>query len=177
MKTVIAVFALCILCLATGAEGQSCKVESMVLSDAKLSELASLPVGLSVSHSPEVALATWNGNEELKCKWSYKTTVASLAEDVTVEEFGCFSWNGTRWVFRNVTGAPFTPKDFSEWYNCPGAKLTAGDKFHDPSNWTATCSLQAGKSRWYFIGKDSSGNRVKGEATVKLAAEYSDSTQ
>ena len=177
MKAIIAIIMLSLMCVSAAAGEESDKTEVLKLSDAKLLELEGLPVGISVNHSPDPVLATWHGREEWKCKWTYATTVSSLAESVKVDEFGMFTWDCGRWYFVNFTKKPFTSGDFAEWYSCLGAELISGTKFTDSSNWSASCSLKAGKSRWYFIGTDRNGNRVKGEATVELAAQFEDSAE
>ena len=83
-----------------------------------------------------------------------------------------FYWFGERWLFGNYTEDPFSRQDFEKWYTCPDAILTSGSNFTDSSNWSASSCLSPGKSRWYFIGTDSNGVRVKGEGVVELVGEF-----
>jgi hypothetical protein len=89
-----------------------------------------------------------------------------------VQEFGSFAWHDGKWVFSNFTGKVFSGQDFADWYSCPEGRLLPGSEATDPSNWSGGIEqLQAGKMRWFFIGTDDSGRRVKGEAVVELLAE------
>ena len=132
-------------------------------------ELDELPVGIKVVHDPKTALATLTGKSErrLKYTWWYKTTVSATDGDVTVTEFGGFTWRDGKWV----AGRPFTAEEFAEWYKCPKAALKKGEAVEDPTNWSTDAELRAGKTRWYFVGTDSKGKRVKGEAILELKAE------
>ena len=138
----------------------------------KIHELESLPFGISVVHGPNPVLATWDARQQPPCKWSYETRVTSLFGNVTVTEFGMFAWSDNRWLFKNVTDTPFTQQDFEKWYGCPGGVLVSGQSFSDSTNWSVACVAAQGKSRWYFIGVNEAGVRVKGEATVELAGQY-----
>jgi hypothetical protein len=147
------------------------KVSAADLSTEKLAELASLPLGLRVVHTPEKIRAEAGGRSGRTYTWSYKTSVASTNGSVVIKEFGSFEWRNDKWVFANYTGKPFTPKDFAEWYSCPEARLMDGKEFADNSNWSGGDVLRAGKMKWYFIGTTSDGRTVKGEAIVETSAE------
>jgi hypothetical protein len=136
-------------------------------------ELDTLPTGIKVVHKPKVALATLTGKSERRAKytWWYKTTVSAIDADVSIEEFGALVWWNSTWVNGgSFTGKPYGTKEFAEWYKCPKAMLTQGKSFSDQTNWSSDTELRAGKGRWYFIGTDSKGQRVKGEAIIKLSA-------
>jgi hypothetical protein len=75
-----------------------------------------------------------------------------------------------RWGFSTVTGEPYTPRDFGEWYSCPLAIVPRGGRCWDPKNWSGRDELREGLTRWYFIGVDERGRRVKGEAVIKHRA-------
>lgn len=148
--------------------------EDELVMDPKLGELASLPEGIEVVHSPNPvhAVAEQQPGHRPTYRRVYRTTVRSKSRAVTVQEFGSFAWLNGRWVFANFTGQVFSGRDFAEWYSCPDGKLLPGREAIDPSNWSGGIEqLQAGKMRWYFIGVDEEGRRVKGEAIVDLAAE------
>jgi hypothetical protein len=83
---------------------------------------------------------------------------------VKVTEFGAYVLVGRKWTFSTYTGKPFSGKDFADWYSCPDAMVRTGKEYSDPDNWTASAVLIAGKTRWYYIGVDRKGRRVKGEA-------------
>lgn len=136
-------------------------------------ELDKLPEGLKVVHEPKTAMATLTGKSERRGKytWWYKTTLSAIDSDVTIIEFGGFTWDGGKWVAGSLTGKPYTAKDFAEWYSCPMAVLKSGKTYSDPTNWSSDAELRSSKNRWYFIGIDAKGKRVKGEAVIELKAE------
>lgn len=137
-------------------------------------ELDKLPEGIQVVHEPKAALATLTGKSERRAKytWWYKTTVSAPDGDVTIVEFGAFTWEDGKWVTaRTITGKPYAAEEFAKWYNCPKAVLEKGKSFSDPTNWSADGELRAGKMRWYFVGTDPKGKKVKGEAVIELKAE------
>jgi hypothetical protein len=136
-------------------------------SDPKFREVAALPVGLQVTHSPNPVKARRGGRSGTAYTWVFETSVTAAGEPVTVTEFGAFSWFEGRWVFANFTGAPFTADDFADWYSCPGAKVTPGRTFTDPTNWGGDEALRPGKALWYFVGVTADGRRVKGEAMIE----------
>lgn len=129
--------------------------------------LASLPVGIKVTHSPNPARASVGGRSGFKFIWPYATSVRAMIGSVRIEEFGALAWENGRWVFSNFTGSPYTATDFSDWYSCPNATLTPGRLCSDAHNWSGRRTLERGKTRWYFIGVDSKGKRVKGEAVIQ----------
>ena len=139
----------------------------------KLDELAKLPSGLKVFHTPEKVLAIHDGRSGRAFTWLYKTSVVSTNGAVVVKEFGSFVWHNDKWVFSNYTGKPFTSDDFADWYSCPKATLTEGNVFSDGSNWTGGDKLSEGKMLWYFIGVTTDGRRVKGQAVVEILPKVS----
>jgi hypothetical protein len=138
-----------------------------------IEELDKLPVGLKVVHEPNPARATETKGSERRDRytWWFKTTVRSTGSDVKIVEFGAYAWHGGKWVFANFTGKPFSPEDFAQWYSCPGAVVKGGKAYSDPTNWGSSQRLTAGKARWYYIGEDAKGRRVKGEAVVEQKGE------
>lgn len=132
-------------------------------------DLDKLTVGLKVEHDPSPVAASLSDKEDQhgKYTWSYKTTVSALADkEITIVEFGSYVWVKDTWVFSTYTKKPFTAKDFADWYSCPDAKLKPGKSFSDPKNWGKGDDLVESKVRWYFIGVNENGKRVKGEAII-----------
>ena len=173
-------FALCILLACGGggvvacSEPESASAAAQGL-DPKEAELSSLPVGLDVAHNPNPVRAKVRGRSGRRYSWVYATSVRATTSPVRIEEFGSFEWQGGRWVFRTKTGKPFTAADFGDWYQCPGQMLPLEQTFTDPTNWSGADELRDGqKTRWYFIGVDPEGRRVKGEAVVELDADLAD---
>jgi hypothetical protein len=138
-----------------------------------IEELDKLPVGLKVVHDPNPARATRTGRSTHRGKytWWFKTTVTSTGGDVKVIEFGGFSWQDGKWVLANFNGRPFSSTEFAEWYSCPGALIKKGQSYADPTNWASANELTACKGRAYYIGIDSKGRRVKGEAIIEQKGE------
>jgi hypothetical protein len=138
-----------------------------------IEELDKLPLGLKVVHDPNPAKATKTGSSTRRGKytWWFKTTVSSTSGDVKVVEFGGFAWKDGKWVLANFNGKPFSSKDFAEWYSCPDALIKEGKSYSDPTNWSAANELSAHKGRVYYIGIDSKGQRVKGEAIIEQKGE------
>lgn len=139
--------------------------------DPKEKMLASLPVGIEVTHDPNPAKAQMGGRSGQKYTWVFTTTLRTLGPAVTIEEFGSFAWHEGRWVFSNFTGKPFTTADFADWYSCPGGRLEPQLAYADPSNWSGNRELSAGKMKFYYVAVDDAGRRVKGEAIVEQVAE------
>jgi hypothetical protein len=101
-----------------------------------------------------------------------KTTVIATDEDVAIVEFGAFAWKDGKWVnSETFTGKPFAAAEFADWYKCPKAELKKGQKYADPTNWCSDPKLQDGKWRWYFVGINTKGKKVKGEGVVELKGE------
>lgn len=139
-----------------------------------IEDLEKLPIGIEVAHDPESVPATQTEPNGVLSKytWRYKTTVSATDGDVRVVEFGAFYRNGDKWVpGPTFTGKPYAAKEFSEWYACPDALLKKGQSYSDPNNWNTGQALRAGTMRWYFVGLDSKGQRVKGEAAINLEAD------
>jgi hypothetical protein len=136
-------------------------------------ELDKIPEGIKVLHEPKMVLASLSGKSVRRSKytWWYKTTVSTADDDVTIIQFGGFAWKDGKWFPGSFTGKPYTVEDFADWYKCPKGVLKKGESYSDPTNWASEPELVAGKTRWYFIGVDGTGRRVKGEAIVELKAE------
>jgi hypothetical protein len=134
--------------------------------DLKVNEIASLPQGLTVVHSPITDEDRTDG--PTGTKWTHSTTVTSTVGPVTIVEFGCLYDTGDRWVLATVSKAPYTSANFAQWYGCPSAELQSGVSYSDASNFTMGSGSPGRVTKWYFIGVDAQGNRVKGEAEVAL---------
>jgi hypothetical protein len=137
-------------------------------------ELDKLPEGIKVVHEPKIALATHNtkSNARYKYTWWYKTTVSSDDSDVTIEQFGVLIQENGKWVNGGAyTGKPYATDEFADWYKCPKAVVKKGKSYSDPRNWSAYDDLRADKMRWYYVGIDSKGKKVKGQADVELKDE------
>jgi hypothetical protein len=139
-----------------------------------IEELDKLPTGLKITHKPSPALATLTGKSDRRAKytWWYKTTVTATDDDVTIEQFGGFVLVDGKWVDPTAgVHPPYTAKELAEWYKCDGATISKGKPAVDPTNWSSFPELIAVKHRWFFIGVDAKGRRVKGEAIIELKPE------
>jgi len=145
--------------------------EARAESTNKLDELAKLPFGLMVVHTPDKVRAERGGSSGRAFTWTYKTSVTATNGSATVKEFGAFDWHDGMWMV--PPGKPFTADNFAAWYSCPGAKLAEGQVFSDSSNWSGGDALRGGKMKWYFIAVTADGRKVKGEAIVGILPEVS----
>jgi hypothetical protein len=139
----------------------------------KLDELARLPFGLKVVHTPDKVSAERNGRSGRAFTWTCKTSVIATNGSVVLKEFGAFVWHDDKWIFSTFTRKPFTAEDFADWYSCPAARLVEGREYSDSNNWTGGDVLHGSKTKWYFIGVTADGRQVKGEAIVETLPEIS----
>ena len=141
--------------------------------DPKVRELAALPVGIRISHTPNPVLAQRGGRSGQRYTWMYETKVAAISEEVSIVEFGALgrdAAHGGGWKLRTIYDRPFNAGEFAEWYSCPGAHLRVGMSCADPSNYTGGDRLREFETRWYFIGRTRAGRLVKGEEIVQGSA-------
>ena len=126
------------------------KLSGADVSRNKLDELAKLPFGLKVVHTPHKVLAEIGGRSGRAYTWTYKTSFTSTNGTVVIKEFGAFGWHNDEWVFGTITGKPFTSGDFADWYSCPGSRLTEGMEVSDSSNWNGHDALRGHKIEVVF---------------------------
>jgi hypothetical protein len=138
-------------------------------SDLKLQELASIPQGLSVVHTPDSITDSTDG--PTGPKWAHTTTVSSDVGPVTIIEFGCLLDDGGQWRYATTNKEPYSAENFAQWYKCPNAELQTGQSYTDEANFSTGRSFPANVTKWYFIGVDAEGNKVKGEAEVAMMSE------
>lgn len=142
--------------------------------DPKARELAALPVGIRVSHSPNPVKAQAGGRSGRRYTWLYETRVAPTSEDVSIVEFGALVRSrprGDSWKLQTIYDRPFTAAEFAEWYSCPGGLLREGTACVDQANYTGGDQLHGFETRWYFIGRTRAGRLVKGEEIVRGSPE------
>ncbi len=132
-----------------------------------------------VTHSPDPVLATLCTPSLSGVQWKHSTTVSSIVGPVKIIEFGYFVERNGRWEVPYGVEVPYayTSSDFAKKYDCPGSELRPGESYSDVSNRSVIDCVPEQLVRWYFIGLDAKGNRVKGEADVKLLAERAPSVQ
>jgi hypothetical protein len=133
--------------------------------------LASLPIGMEVTHSPDPVKATPITGGKWKYKYIYKTSVQSTVGPLTIVEFDAFGLVDGKWQLGNFSGKPFGPAEFASWYACPDAVLEPGKSYADTNNWTASNVPEEGTTRWFYIAVDADGKHYKGEAIAHQIAE------
>ena len=173
----ILLFTILIIC--TSAGSAQAEQEIVVSFDAseKLSELALIPEGIMVFHTPDPVHYTLYSHTISGVRWQYSTTVSSMGGPVTIIEFGYFVERNGQWEFSYGEEVPYiySSYDFAEKYNCPNSVLHSGESYTDTRNQSIIDCVPEQVVKWYFIGVDAEGKRVKGEANVKLLAELNPS--
>lgn len=159
-----------ILCLA------SCTGSKEFDGAAVLRDLAELPVGIVVTHTPNIVEAPLEEpGMKWKFRWPFKTEVSAIDRPLTIRQFGIAAWNGKRWILpsnqEKYNCGVSDQASFIKWYNCPNARIEPGRPAADPENWAGNQVRQPFKQKWFFIGVDSDGQRFKGEAIVELRIE------
>ena len=134
--------------------------------DIKLGELATMPLGLKVSHTPEAVQPTFSGPSGNE--WLHQTTVVSEVGPVKIVEYGYFVERNGNWYHAAGTVEGYEANDFAERFGCPDAKLIPGKAYTYKWNRSLKDNQPEQSAKWYFIGVDAEGNRVKGEALVIL---------
>ena len=162
-------FVVLLIAICGGCDSKTPEAEDLL--PFELSDLDSLPIGLEVVHTPETVLADSTGASGYKYTWTFKTTVRATGAPVSIQEFGSLMDENGRWVLGNVTKKFFSQNDFAEWYSCPEGFVTSGSEFSDPTNWVGNNCMQPGKVKWFYVGIDDKGRRVKGVAVVEQLAE------
>lgn len=163
---------LMIICGVAGTARADGEVFGPPKPDPKLEELVVLPSVLTVAHTPEAVPAELSGPGG--SRWTHSTTVSAAAGPVTILEFGYLVERDGHWVSAAQPGTPYTADDFAKWYDCPGAVLQPGRSYTDQWNQSMNESRGEQPVRWYFIGLDAAGRRIKGEADVTLLSDSSD---
>jgi hypothetical protein len=131
-----------------------------------LSDLDLLPIGLSVSHSPEEVKPSLFG--PTGSQYTHQTSVASTVGPVTIVEYGYLVERDGHWTHAQGMEEKFSAAEFAKFFNCPEARLEAGRTYTDEWNSSVINNRPEQLGKWYFIGVDAQGNRVKGEADIKL---------
>jgi hypothetical protein len=138
-------------------------------SEVKLAELASLPEGLTVTHTPESVANSFSGPSGVQ--WAHSTTVSSTVGPVTIIEYGFLLDRDGRWTDDTRIRSKYSANEFAENFGSPGAKLLPGKTYTNEWNRSMSDNRPEQIGKWYFIGVDSNGNRVKGEANLKLVGD------
>ena len=130
-------------------------------------DLESLPTGLTVTYTPPLVEAQQAGRSGYRYTWTYSISVAATGTPVTIEEFGALGWVDGGWVFRDEQHKTYSAKEFADKYTCSKALVLAGKVYTCDDNWSGADKLRPYRCKWYFIGTDERGRRVKGEAIIE----------
>lgn len=137
-----------------------------------LANVALLPVGIEVTHTPSVVKATPGGaNGNWNYYWYHATALRATGSPVTITEFGAYEFYDGQWNLNNFDGIAFTAEQFESWYSCPGASVSTDNACADGASWTANDVLVESSTKWVYVGVDGEGRSVKGEAVVEHIAE------
>lgn len=153
-----------LLCLALAALAAP-EVQGPLDSEFKLGELAGIPDGLVVTHAPDTVEPTFTGPGGKE--WLHRTAVTSEVGPVTIVQYGYFLQNDGHWYLAYGEEG-FSGEDFAKRFGCPDATMRAGTTYTNEFTRSTPDRGPEQTARWYFIGVDAEGNRVKGEATVTL---------
>ncbi len=171
----ILLISILIFCNSTGPAQAEQKTEALFEANLKLNELASLPEGLTVTHTPDPVLYILHTPSLSGVQWKHSTTVSSTSTEgtVTILEFGYFVERNGQWEFPYGVEVPYTytSENFAKRYDCPNSELQPDKSYTDAWNQSVIDCVPEQMVKWYFIGLDAKGNRVKGEASVKLLTE------
>ena len=131
-------------------------------------DIAALPIGLRVTHTPNPVKAQVHGRSGQRYTWLYETRVEAISEDVQIVEFGALIRKPPlgNWELETIYKRPFWANEFTYFYDCPGAWVHVGTPCVDSSNYTGGDQVREFGTRWYYIGKTRSGQLVRGEETV-----------
>jgi hypothetical protein len=173
MKIALLVSILTFCNFAGFAQAEQTSVEPFDL-NLKVKELASLPVGLSVTHSPGPVHSTLFSPSLSGVQWKHDTTVTSLRGPVTIVEYGYFIERNEQWELPYSVEVPdaFTSSDFEEMYDCPNSELKPGESYTNAESRSVMDCVPEQRVRWYFIGVDRQGHRVKGETIIQLLSDH-----
>ena len=141
-------------------------------SEVKLTELASLPQGLTVTYTPDTVESSFSGPSGVQ--WVHSTTVSSTVGPVKIVEYGFLLERNGRWTDETGIRSEYTAKEFAENFGCPDARLLPGKSYTNEWNRSISDNRPEQAGKWYFIGLDAEGNRVKGEANIKLVGNMSE---
>lgn len=160
------------ICSFAGISLAEKEVNGPLESEVKLTELASLPQGLTVSYTPDSVETSFSGPSGVQ--WVHSTTVSSTEGPVEIVEYGFLLERNGRWTDEMGIRSKYTAADFAKDFGCPDAKLMPGKSYTNEWNRSISDNLPEQAGKWYFIGLDAEGKRVKGEADIKLVGNRSE---
>lgn len=162
-----------VFCSLVGPAQADLSSDELIESNLKINELASIPEGLVVTHTPGPVRYISHPPSLSGVQWKHDTTVSSTVGPVKIIEYGYFVERNGQWEFPYGTEVPYTfnSNDFAEKFDCPDSKLQQDTSYTDTRNRSVIDCVPEQMVNWYFIGLDAKGNRVKGEGSVNMLAE------
>lgn len=122
-------------------------------------QLRYMPFGIVVQHEPNPCYPEL---ENGKYVWKHNTTLRAN-KDLEIIEYGSFVYTKKGWYLRVTNDTKF----FDEHYGTKNGKLKKDSVYTDPLSVRYSDSLFAGDAMWYYIAKDSAGNRYKGIGPIE----------
>lgn len=135
--------------------------------------------GIIVTHSKDTIYAeVYNGSKpnRMKYVWNYETSVKTKNKELEIVEFGGYNYINNEWDSNTIFGRPFNKSEFSKWYSCENGILKLGETYSDKKNWTTSDYIYGDTKTglWYFIGKDSNGQKYIGYKKFVLVGKLRD---
>ena len=166
LAALVAAPATSLLAQTTSATPSTWADHSRVLPD----KLRQVPVGITLWHTPNPVFSEPNPEQPGGYVWKHSTMVRSEVGELEVVECGSFIWYSAEGWKANMHE---TPTDFTELFNCPGARLRAGQTYTFQKNYRYADSAQGlygGDALWYILAKDKNGKLYKGTALIETEA-------
>jgi hypothetical protein len=131
------------------------------------SSLDKLPQGIHVLHSPNPVAPKFgimNTQGQEGYRWLYTTTVTAINTPIQIVEWGILYWEDNQW---HALDERLDSKEFAHYFDCPEAKITPHHEYSCDFGSFIGNLAEYDKLKWYFIGIDEDGQRVKGEGIVE----------
>lgn len=139
-----------------------------------LQELAEIPVGIQVNHTPAQVVGPHQGpnKNDWAYRWFFKTEVRPIDRDLTITRFGIAAWDGSDWIMDDAqsefNSGILEQQDFVEWYGLQNPTIGPQNPAVDEQNWAGSMTRAPFRQKWFFVGEDTSGAKFKGEGVVQL---------
>lgn len=131
-------------------------------------KLQELPQQLLVNHFPATVYASSDEDrKDYNYFWKHNTSILSAQETVQIIECGAYIFYNDQWNLR----VSYSPKEFSQLFNCPNATLKQGQVYTFVDNWRTDNRLVGGWAMWYFIAKTADGKEIVGYSKLETKGE------
>ena len=126
-------------------------------------KLRGIDYGILGSHFPNTTYATFENGMYV---WKHNSSVKSLAENLTIIEYGSYVYTDKGWYLR----VNYYNKMFAKTYNCKNGILVKAKTYTDPSSWRRSEKLVSGDAMWFYIVKNKLGKMFKGTTLIETEA-------